>query len=304
MATETVQITAWSDEVSPEPVDDVLVRVFDSTGTTLITEGTTGEVTEGIVEFSLPGAADGTIYQLRFYRAGASIQSPQGIQVFSPASGSPTGANNFEVIVSLLTRATATDANLCRCSGYVRGPDGRAKKGIDMHFIPLRSPLIVGDDVVLGERVAVRTDAAGFVTIDLYRGGIYLATVESHESIQREIQVPDRSSCNIAHLLFPVVAAISYDPEGPYSLAAGTTLELVPIIVASSFAELDPPADDDLAYTTDNESVATVDVLSDRIVVRGHAPGVTYLRATRRDTSITQLPGVDIDGGVVTITVT
>lgn len=304
MALETVLITVLDTELSPNPVDDVVVRVYDSTGTTLITAGTTGTVNPGEVEFTLDGDADGELYQLRFYISGGEIPSPQYIEVFSPPANAPTGANNFEITASLFTLPPATDPQLCRASGYVVGPDGKPRRGIDIHFIPTFKPMVVSDKAVLGERVAIRTDEDGYVQVDLFRKSAYYATVESHENIQREIAVPDRSSTNIAHLLFPIVAAVEYDPTGPHSVAVGAVLELTPTVIASSFAELCDVADDDVEYTIDDITIASVTILSDRIEVRGLAPGVTNLRVTRRDTSILYAPDVDIIGGVVPITVT
>lgn len=304
MALETVRVTVLNDELAPEPVDDVVVRVYDSTGTTFITQAVSGDVNPGEVEFTLNGDADGILYQLRFFISGGSILSPQAIDVYSPPAGSPTGANNFEVIASLFTLPPATDVRLCRASGYVVGPDGRPKRGIDMHFIPINRPMVVDGKVILGERVAARTDADGYVSIDLFRGGLYLATVESHENIQREICVPDRSSVNIGHLLFPIVADVNYDPAGPFSVAVGAQLEVVPTVITSSFVELDGVADADVEYRSDDDTIASVSVMSDRIVIAGVSPGVTNLRVTRRDSSILYVPDAAITDGVVAITVT
>lgn len=304
MALESVQITVQSSDLSPVLVDDVVVRVYDETGTTLITEGTTGAVDEGIAHFTLNGDDPGVVYQLRFYITGGSLVSPQYIEVFSPPSEAPTGANNFEIEATLFTFPTATDVNLCRCSGHVIGPTGQPKRGIDVHFIPLNNPMLVANKAVLGERVAVRTDANGYVSVDLFRNGYYLATVESHENIQREITVPDRSSVNIAHLLFPIVGAVEYDPAGPFTVAAGDTLDVTPTVTTTSFVELCDIGDADVAYTTDDESIASVRVLSDRIVITGVSPGVTNLRVTRRDSTIVYVPDAAVGNGVVAITVT
>jgi hypothetical protein len=304
MALETVEITVLSDDLSPEPVDNVVVRVYDETGTTLITAGSTGTSDDGEVQFTLNGDATPVRYQLRFYISGGSIASPQYIDVYSPASSAPTGANNFEIEAALFTLPTAVDSNLCRCSGYVVGPNGRPKKGIDIHFIPLDNPVVVADKAVLGERVAVKTDANGYVSVDLFRDGVYYATVEGHENIQREVTVPDRSSVNISHLLFPIVGAVSYDPAGPFTLAVDEDFDVVPTVITTAFTELDGVGDADVTYAIDDESVATVRVLSDRIVITGVSPGVTNLRVTRRDSSIVYVPEPTVVDGVIVVTVT
>lgn len=302
MALETVRILVQDDEVVPSPVDDVVVRVYDETGTTLITSATSGAVEDGIAEFTLDGDTVPASYQLRFYINGGTIVSPRLIEVYSPASLAPTGANNFRVDATMFVLPQATDPMLCRCSGYVRGPDGRPKKGIDIHMIPVFNPLIAAGAAVLGERVAIRTDKAGYVSVDLFRSGEYEATIESQENTQRYIGVPDRAAVNIGDLMFPVVAAIEYTPD-PISVSAGSSLDVYPEVTTSSFLTLTGSGAEDVIYTVDDQTVASIQVLSDRIVIYGIVAGTTTLRAVRRDLSIVRIPEPGIYGGAVTITV-
>jgi hypothetical protein len=302
VALETVRILVQDDQVVPQPVDDVVVRVYDAAGITLITSGTTGTVDPGIVEVTLEGDTVPTEYQLRFFINGGSIVSPRLIAVYSPASLAPTSANNFAVPAVMFVMPQAINPNLCRVSGYVKGPNGQPRKGIDIHFIPLFNPLLVGDDTVLGERVAVRTDATGFVSVDLYRNGRYEATVESHENIQRAVVVPDRASVNMGDLLFPVVASVVYS-EDPLEVDAGEALDVTVVVTASNYQVLTGPAADDVCYSVDDPSVASVEVLSDRIIIHGIATGTTTLQAARRDTSIVHSPDPGIGGGAVSVTV-
>lgn len=303
MPLETVQISVVDDTLSADPVDGVVVRVYDSTGTTLITEATTGDVLSGAVELVLDGDDPALTYQLRFYILGGSIRSPQYIEVFSPPALAPTGANNFEIEATVFTLPTAPNPRLCRASGYIWRPDGRPNKGVDLAFVPCFRPLVVEGYGVLGERVNARTDKNGFVQIDLIREGLYLATVESHENVQREVMVPDRSSINIMHLLFPIIGAISYDPLGPFALNAGDFLEITPTLTATDFRELTGTAHEDVVYSTDDPSIATVEVRSDRVVIYGVAAGTTNLRVSRRDTSIVYIPDPGINGEVTPIVV-
>jgi hypothetical protein len=304
MAIETVDILVQSDEVAPEPVDGVTVRVYDAAGAALITSGVTGTVVPGRVEFSLEGSNPATVYQLRFHLNGGSIVSPQQIAVYSPPAAAPSGANLFEVEATLFSLPPAADHRLCRCSGHVRGPDGIPRRGIDMHFIPCFNPLVVEGMGVLGERVRVKSDKAGFVQVDLYRNGIYRATIESHENIQREVVVPDRSSVNLNHLLFPVVAAVSFDPPGPWSIPAGAELEIEPTIRASDFRVLEGTGDADVTYAVDDTNIAHVAVRANRIYIRGLVVGATSFRVGRRDRSIVYIPDLGIGGAVVAVSVT
>lgn len=304
MPLETVEITVQDDSIVPELVDDVVVRVFNQAGSALITEGTTGAVIDGKVQLTLDGDGDGTDYQLRFYINGGSIASPQYIRVFSPPSAAPSpSTNNFTVTATLLALPTATNARLCRASGYVWGPDGRARQGIDMAFIPCFRPLVVDGIGILGERVNTKSDRNGYVQVDLLRLGMYRATVESHENATREVVVPDRSSINIMHLLFPVVVDIDFGLVSPPTVPAGTSLTLTPVITASDFRVLEGTAPEDVQYSVDDPTVASVVVNQTTIVINGLSSGNTSLRVTRKDDSIVYIPDPGINGAIVSITV-
>jgi hypothetical protein len=303
MALETVEITVQDDQIVPQLVDGVVARVFDETGTTFITEATTGSVLPGKVQVTLNGDDPPIRYQLRFYITGGSILSPQYIDVYSPPAASPTGANNFLITASVFTLPVAVNPYLCRASGYVWGPDGRPRRGIDIAFVPLFRPLVVNGIGVLGERVNVKTDKNGYVQVDLLRDGMYYATVESHENVLREVAVPDRSSINIMHLLFPIVVAIDYGVAS-VSVAVNGLTTLTPQVQASDFRVLEGSGSEDVQYSVDNPAVASVLVSPDNVVINGLSPGNTSLRVTRKDSSIIYIPDPGIDGAVLPITVT
>lgn len=306
MALETVVVRVYDAAPIPQPVDGVIVRFFDSTGSTFITEATTGSVTTGEAEVTLNGEVVPVEYQLRFYVTGGSITSPQQIEVFSPPAGSPTGTNRFEATAIMRTLPSATDPFLCRASGYVRGPDGRPIRGIDMHFIPCFNPVVVGGDGVLGERVVTRTDKDGYVTIDLYRNGEYAVTVESHENIQRIVPVPDRPSANINYLLFPIVVGVTWSLPGPLAMTAGSDVLISAAVHASNYRDLSGIALEDMIYSTGDPSIAIVTpsaVEPGKLVIRAVAPGTTTLEAKRKDLSVVYFPVVDVANGTIDITV-
>lgn len=303
MALETVEISVNDDQVVPEPVDGVVVRVFDDTGTTLITQATTGVPLAGRVQFTLDGDGPTPMrYQLRFFINGGAIHSPQYIDVFSPPALAPTAANNFEVEAAIFVLPTATNPRLCRASGFIWGPDGRPRRGVDIAFIPcFKGPVIDGFGV-LGERVNCRSDKNGYVSVDLIRSGIYSVTIESQENTQRPVHVPDRSSINIFHLLYPRVVGVEYDPPGPWTLSVNGALEVVPVVLSSDYRTLGV-ADEDVEYTTLDSSIASVSVQADKITLRGHAVGSTTLRVRRRDNTVVYIPDPGINDGEIPITV-
>lgn len=304
MALETVEITVQDDQVVPQLVDGIVVRVYDASGTTFITSGTTGDVITGKVQFTLNGAGPTPItYQLRFYAMGGAVPSPQYITVFSPPSLASTGANNFLITAHMFSLPEATNPRLCRASGYIWGPDGRPHRGIDIAFIPCFDPLVVDGIGVLGERRNIKTGKDGYIEIDLWRDGMYEATVESQENVIRLVAVPDRASINIMHLLFPIVVKATFSPVGPFSLAVGGTLVITPSIQASDYHVLAGTAQEDVLYAVDDPTIASVLIQQNTIVLNGLTTGTTNLRVTRKDSSIVYIPDPGIDGALVSITV-
>ncbi len=304
MALETVDIYVKTDDLVPIAVDDVVVRVYDEAGTTLITSGTTSDpAPDGHVEFTLDGDVDPTpvVYQLRFYKSGVSFSSPQLIEVYSPPADSPTGTNTFEVVAHVYTLPEAVDPLLCRASSYFVWPDGRPHKGLSMHFIYAGYPQRLNARGVFGERVAIRTDATGYAQVDLIRGACYHVTVESDENTQRVVVVPDAAGINLVHLLYPLIDTIVWTVPGAMSL--GTAVVLEPEVYSSNLAVLDGAASDDLLYEVDDPAIISVLVSTESITLTALAVGTTTLRVTRRDATIAYLPDAEIVGGTAVITV-
>jgi len=305
MALELVDILVETDDVVPVPVDGVVVRVYDAAGTTLITSGTTGAPADpGHVEFTLNGEVAPDTYQLRFFYSGGAIESPMLIEVYSPPAGSPTGTNSFAVPIHLFTLPEAVDPLLCRASGYFRDVTGQALPGVDVHFVSQYSPLIAGGDGIMGERVHARSNAQGYFSIDLYRGGCFQVIIEGHENEPREILVPDRAAVSIIDILFPVVMSVVYDPAPAYALTVGDTLDLTPVVTATNYQILTGAASGDVEYEIDDPTIASVAVSAGTLVLTALAAGTTTLTATRRDSSLVRLPDNGINGSPASITVT
>lgn len=304
MAIELVDILFQDIALPNPPVAGVLVHVYDQTGTTLITTGTTDGT--GHVTVLLPGTAAPapTRYQLRTFKAGTSTSQPKYIDVFSPPAGSPTGTNNFKISLSVFTHPPAPDPNLCRLSGYIRDPGGRYVRGVDIHFIHRFNPLVVGEELVLGERITQRTDSSGYFQVDLWRKGCYRAIIQSHENAGRDVYVPDLASANIATVLFPRVYSVEYTPAAPWSLAVGTELSIAVKVTLTSGFVIDGTASEDVLYSLPADDItASLQVLNDRIILRGANPGTTSVRLARVDNSLAYDPNDPIVGDGATFTV-
>ncbi len=304
MAIELVDIVFLDSMLPNPPVAGVLVHVYDAAGAVLITTGTTDVL--GHVTFLLPGTAapTPTRYQLRTFKAGTSISQPKYIDVFSPAAGSPTGTNNFQINVNVFVHPPSPDPGLCRLSGYIRDPAGRYRRGVDIHFIHRFNPLIVGEELVLGERVVHRTDANGYFQVDLWRKGCYRAIIQSHENAGRDIYVPDAAAANVNYVLFPRVYSVTYNPVPPFSLAVGQELVVLVETTLTSGYVIQGTAPEDVLYSLPvGDITASLQVLNDRILIRGATPGTTSIALARVDQSLAYDPNDPIIGTGATLTV-
>ncbi len=305
MALETVKITVVDDQLVPEPVDGIVVRVFNEAGV-LITQAESGVLTPGVITLDLPGSLDGTNYELRFFKIGAALP-PQRIRIFSPAAGSSTGTNNFRCVAEVFRLEPASDVRMCRISGFVANAVKRGRRGVVLTVIPKFNSFIYEASVVTSGRFMVYADRDGFVSFDLFRHAMYTITIEGQEASTRDVQVPNRPALSLTSLMFPVVQRIDFVPapsvDQAYAIPLHGVVTLVPTVVASDYRVLEGTATEDVGYSIDDPSIASVYLLGDRLEIRGHAPGTTVLRVSRLDDSVVSLPDLGIVGGAVTLVV-
>lgn len=280
------------------PVGGALVRVYSLDGAEVYTQGTTD--VEGHVALMLPVGE----YSVRFYKFQASFNQPQHISVVTPPPGSPPQYNSFNVHATTLAPPLANDSRLCRCSGYLRELTGGPKRYLDMHFSPDFDVSVLEGSAVVAGTVAIRTDENGWAQIDLIRGHNYRVTLENLEGDSRIIRVPDLPSTNLSHLIFPVVATVEAEPNGDFLLSIGESVFITPTVTDSAGVPLTGTAVADVQWSMSNPEAANiVGVTQDTLEIRGIAPGVSQLQATRRDVSIIVVPDTGIDVQDVTVTV-
>lgn len=296
MSYQSVDVYVEDTTANKNPVEGVLVRVFDSTNTVFYSEATTDS--EGRAGFTLWT----NTYNLRFYKFGVQVKQPQVIVVEEPSG--PVLINAFTASATIFEHPIANDPRLCRASGYFRDITGQAQPGLDIHIIGSFSPILLEGAGVLSERRAIRTDREGFACVDLIRGAKYIATVQGFEDTQRSLEVPDLPSVNLPDLLFPIVEKVSFDQDGPYSLTVGQVLELTPTVTASNGVPLSGPAYADVIWSSSDTSVLDVGLTSTTLQLTAKKAGTAELRAERRNTSIIHIPLVPILGLPQSVTVT
>lgn len=301
MAAETVNFLVV--DGSDDPIEGVLVRCFDSLDV-FVTQNFTAA--NGVCEVTLDGDDPPETYTIRLSKNGVAFdgslgdqsETPQSIDVYTPASAAPLGSNAFELKGEPFILPAATDPRLCRCTGFFKDGLGRPLPNLDIHIlsecmnngqIPYQPLVVDGDAVLQGGVLIGRTDEVGKFQVDLYRGGAYGFLLQGHESQQRGVYVPDQTSANLIYLLFPFVTSIVFDPS-PLALSVGLYQDVTVTATASDKRVLDL-RDGDVTFSSDDETVATVQVVDEFLLrVSARAVGTAQVIAERADQSVSVLP--------------
>ncbi|MHA2334290.1 MAG: Ig-like domain-containing protein [Candidatus Hodarchaeales archaeon] len=303
MAAETVRIYAEDD--AEDALEGVLVRFFDDADAFVTQQYTSIVGADAYAEVTIDGDDPPIEYTIRLSKTGVAFdgslgddsKTPQAISIYSPASGSPTGTNYFEVQGQTFTRPVASDSRLCRCSGFFKDHSGRPLVGLDINFIAvcynedqsMWTPTIVDGYAVMSDKISVRTDSGGYVQIDLYRTGHYSALIQNLEHARRVLVVPDSSSINLIDLLFPVVSTVTFSPVS-VTLDVNDTIDVDVTILASDTQVLDL-LDGDITLSSSDTSVATIQTLDDnKLRIFGVSAGTAEITVVRTDSSIASIP--------------
>ena len=212
----------------------------------------------------------GTEYVLRFFLVGAAVHAQAHPRLF-PASARRRAPNDFAVTTDVFT-LPAPPIFAVSLQRVLVGPSGRPRPGVDVTFRPMFHAFVDHARAALSGRFVIRTDKTGFLSIDLYRLGMYEVTVEAKEEVVRRIAVPDRSAIAIGHLLFPVVVSVAYAPTPPFTVVHGQSIELQPTVRSTDYRDLGV-APEDVLYSVADPTIASVQILGDRIVVHGLKAG-------------------------------
>jgi len=283
------------------PIEDVLVKVYDPTGTTFYTQALSNAA--GIASMLL----ETLDYSMRFYKFQAGFTQPQQFTVLAAPE-----TNSFNVLGEPFVLPIATDPRLCRCSGYFRDLDGSPKRYLDIHIIGQFDPILLDDAAVVSEEKHLRTDEKGYAQIDLIRGAKYWGRIESLGAAMttdgsatdlRCISVPDQASTSLPNLLLPIVGKVVPVPAGPYVLTVGGEITVTPKVYDSAGVLLEGTANADVQWKSSDGAILKVTVAQDTLVLRGIAPGTAQLLAERKDSSIIKIPNVPITGQPVDVTV-
>lgn len=293
MSFENVTLLVTNDDPLNTPVSGVVVRLFDSTGTSFQTQAMTGN--DGVANFTLLAPLT---YQVRFFKEKFSIQQPSSFSVME----APT-PNNFVKRGHVYAPPEAVHPRLCRCSGFFKNLDNSPARQHAVHVVSVFDPILFEGNSMLTETLLQRSDDTGYVQFDLVRFGQYEVTVEGFEDSQRVITIPDAPAANLPDLMFSVVDHVEFSPPGPWTVAVGERLLITPTVWTSDGRVLPGIAPDDVQWATTDSHVALVCYAGTQLELRGGQAGSVNLTAVRKDTSIVRIPNPPIGGVPQVITV-
>lgn len=263
------------------PISGVSVSVLDPTTFAII--GTAVSDVTGRASFLLPGAvAPGTPYEARFFKLGVVFANPQQIRVEEPA----LTTNKFDMSGTLLTLPAATDPRVCRCTGRFVSFDNRPISNAMVLFNAraesgYQVPKIVDGNLVSAESYVSRTDADGFITIDLIRGGQYFITFAGEDDVIWNILVPDRASVNLIELVHPAPVQLNWDPGmapgNAISVQVGETVSLPFLIVYSDYEETGKGSSKWVTFINSDDAVMEVGYSDGTLSIKGIAAGAAQV---------------------------
>lgn len=214
----TIPVGVSIQDQNGSPVENMAVSVYDSNNAEhLSTEYTDAA---GDASFTLPGGT----YYLRFYGKHilTELASPQRIRVRTPPPD-----NDWVFEARRYQPVPPPDPAVCRCWGHfvdaAKKPDTRHM----LRLIPVGDPAAANAAAVIAsvaqKPLYLAPDADGKIEVDLYRGGLYQATMSGYLDSSVQFRVPDSGTWNLIDLLFPVPESATFDPPGPVALAVGAS---------------------------------------------------------------------------------
>jgi hypothetical protein len=294
-----------TDDTKPTgiPLEGAIVRVFSLDGETFVTQGTTDEDGELVLELE-----DDTTYWVRFFKVSYEFPTRLTIEVDS------SQGNEFDVVgTDLMEHPPSANEFLCRASGYVRSGDWAPEPGIKMTFMLTGKPRIVAGQIMVGGDIITESDETGWIEIELVQGGSYDVIVQGLEDSIIRVQVPEKQACSITELIWPYVQSLEYGSPS-LSLAVGSTATISASVTLSSGVQTPFTMDSEdvfvagmfVLFTVEDEAVCAVTWdEDDNLIVEGIKAGTTTVTAeVKADAEAPRLPEPERDIATLSITVT
>lgn len=307
----TVDIYVKDSAVVPQPIQSVVVGVFNPITFAPVAQALT-DVT-GKASFLLPGSASpGTQYEVRFFKLGVFFANPVAIAVLDPVT--PPDSNIFDFSGVLTSPGVPTDPRVCRCYGrfvnYSNQPIPNATVRVfATQEAGFEQPLIVDGNLVASQTMYLKTDANGYLKVDLHRGGEYKLMYAGEEEVLWTINVPDQPYINFTDLLHPYPVSISYDPSvapgNAVSVQVGVKVEVPFSALFSNYLTITHGLLEWLLFTNGDDTKLDLWAGNGFLEIQGKAVGVaTVTGANRPELKPTRVPYYNTSVPTLTVTVT
>lgn len=298
--------------LSPQPIQGVVVNIYNATTLAFITGGTTNVL--GAAAFLLPGTGLGQAYEVRLFKSGVSFSNPLTITVLEPVT--PPNSNDFDVSGTVYTLPTATDPRLCRCTGQFIGLNGAPVNNTLVRVMAIlgagsltpqattpdlppelvepppnpptllsgfQVPKVLDGKMVASDTLEARTDANGRVSIDLIRNGQYFACFAGEEDVLWRFTVPDRASVNLVDLIHPAPSTLTWNssdaPGNVVSVAVGATVNVRFGILFTNYLTYSKNLGFLISFTNSDDAILSVlyDAANGQLTLTGKSAGVSSI---------------------------
>lgn len=234
MALVSTTLVVSDDALPANLLEDVTVRYLSEDGLTLVTQG----ITDANGELTLD-LEDVTTYWVRFFKLGYAFPTRLFIDVDSGAS-----SNIFDATATdLQVLPPSTVPYLCKASGYVRGGDLAPKPGISFTFSLTGRPRVVGGQAMIPQDLIAKSDADGWLEVELVRGGVYDLVIAGMDDTVYRVVIPDRTSIELTQLIWPYAATLEYSATSA-TVAVGESVEVTATVTLSSGVQTPYTLDD------------------------------------------------------------
>lgn len=276
-----VTIRVLSDEVSPAPVEGVVIEFYVPPTAVFQTSGSTSSAGEVIV--TLP---DGN-YDVLLYKVGVTIipKQPQRITVDTLLS------NVFEISAHVKIMPESVDPLRCTVSGFILGVDGKQAKH-RLVFEPVKTVTILTRNIIAPySRREVASTEDGYFEFELLRHTKYSAYFVFPQDLfgiqpgKLDVIVPDSSAVSLDVLLFPIPINLTFSVSVITLVAGSPTDNTTTVVLTFSDGSVRDSMSSPWAYivtTNTNADVVEASIADAKILcLKPLTPGTATITTVR-----------------------
>jgi hypothetical protein len=297
----TLNVYVMSDDVVSVPIAGVVVSMVDPANHYSLMARVSSDA-NGLAGFDVPAGN----YELRLFKREVIFGNPLRVSVVGGSAVTATG--------TLTTLPVATDPRLCRCTGRFLGLSGYPLGGVTVVFTQKAEPekampRVMDSQLVIQSDIVMRTNAEGYLTLDLMRRGEYLASF-SGEDETWGLVVPDRASANLIDLIYPQPVSLTWDPtlapSNAVTVQVGQSITVPVSLLFSNYETINNGATDPwLLFMNSDETIAPAALVNGGMLITGAVAGAVQISASiRSGLTPNRVPDYSLSSTPLSVTVT